>query len=226
MQPQDSRSYYFNYKGFHSIVLMAVANHDYEFIFCDVGTNGRISDGGVLQRTEFFHQLVNDDLDIPECRKINDSMSLNYVFVGDDAFSLRPDFMKPYSHRSLNYEERIFNYRLSRARRIIENVFGILVKRFHIFRGAIDLDLHNIRAVVLACCALHNFLRRRSTNYITQEEINIEDHSNNYFIRRQALEEGQLNGLQLGRDRNPTKDAKAIRDDFKKYFNGDGKVDF
>lgn len=58
----------------------------------------------------------------------NDEMP--HFFVGDEAFPLRPDLMRPYSKKSIKSDtERIFNYRLSRARRIIENSYGILSSR-------------------------------------------------------------------------------------------------
>lgn len=44
--PDGSGSYFYNYKGFHSMVLMAIVNANYEFIIAEFGTNGRISDGG------------------------------------------------------------------------------------------------------------------------------------------------------------------------------------
>jgi hypothetical protein len=45
--PANAGSFFYNYKHTHSIVLMAVAGPDYGCIYADVGTNGRVADGGV-----------------------------------------------------------------------------------------------------------------------------------------------------------------------------------
>jgi hypothetical protein len=74
---------------------------------------------------------------------------LPYVFIGDEAFSLRNNFLKPYNVKQLTRERKIFNYRLSCARRIIENVFSILVARFGIFKTHINIQLDNIKDVVM-----------------------------------------------------------------------------
>ena len=62
---------------------------------------------------------------------------LPYVFVGDDAFGLKPHMMKPYPSQSLLLNQQVFNYRLLRARRVVENVFCIAATRFRIFRRPI-----------------------------------------------------------------------------------------
>ena len=113
--PNGSGSRYYNYKGQHSLVLMAIVDANYQFILCDFGTNGRISDGGVLQNTSFFEKLERNQLNIPaEDNVPNTTTILPYVFVADDAFPLRPDMIKPFRLADASSQERkIFNYRTS-----------------------------------------------------------------------------------------------------------------
>lgn len=85
----------------HSIVLMAIANANCEFIYCSVGTNGRVSDGGVLNHTKFYEKLINNDLKISEPTQLPQSNRvLEYVFVSDEAFAMRSDLIKPYNRDS------------------------------------------------------------------------------------------------------------------------------
>ena len=58
LHPKNSGSEFFNYKSFCSIVLLAVVDADYKFLFADVGCQGRISDGGVLKNSSFWEKLV------------------------------------------------------------------------------------------------------------------------------------------------------------------------
>ncbi|GBM45706.1 hypothetical protein AVEN_14149-1 [Araneus ventricosus] len=211
--PPRSGSYFWNYKQFNSIVLMACANSNYEFIWCEVGTNGRISDGGAIKNTIFYEKLVSGGLNIPPPETVGGSMfELPYVFVGDEAFALRPDFMKPYAQKLLNTEKRIFNYRLSRARRIVENAFGILANRFRIFHTSINIALPKIEIVVLTCCVLHNYLRKNSPGYVTEEEMN------------EPNFETTLTALSPDDHRNASNSAKLVRENFSDYFNGEGEV--
>lgn len=135
--PSKSGSTYYNYKSFHSIVLMGLVNSNYEFIYVDVGKNGRLSDGGVLEYTEFHRKLLANELNLPDNNETVNN--LNYVFIGDEAFSLDDHFLKPYAQRELNSEKRIFNYRLSRARNVVENAFGIIASRFRILHTPINM---------------------------------------------------------------------------------------
>lgn len=70
--------------------------------------------------------------------------------------------MRPYSRVSVTGNERnkIYNYRLSRARRVVENAFGILSARWRVFRTVIQVQPNSVDKIVLAACCLHNMLCR------------------------------------------------------------------
>ncbi|KAJ8865773.1 hypothetical protein PR048_033295 [Dryococelus australis] len=72
--------------------------------------------------------------------------------------------MKPYPGYSpaSTSPNRISNYRLCRARRIVENVFGILAARLGVFLRPISLHRDKGKTVALTCIYLHNFLRQNT----------------------------------------------------------------
>lgn len=75
---------------------MAIAHANYEFIYVDFGRNGGIFDGGLLQKTKFFQKFKSNSLNLLSPRKSSGhSEELPYVFIGDGAFALRTDFIKP-----------------------------------------------------------------------------------------------------------------------------------
>ncbi|XP_071051271.1 putative nuclease HARBI1 [Onthophagus taurus] len=161
-RPANSGSFFYNYKGFYSIVLLGIVNSNCEFLLVDVGTNGRISDGGVIENTNFYNKLIHNLLNIPAERQVLcTETKLPFVFIGDEAFALRSNFLKPFSRKELSYENKIYNYRLSRARNTVECAFGMLASRFRILHTEINLKLDKIEKVVLTCCVLHNFLRSK-----------------------------------------------------------------
>ena len=102
----------------------------YKFIYADVGCNGRISDGGVLRNSTLSKAISTNLLNIPGTCTLDDRKQ-KYVIVADDVFPLMENPMKPYPIRGPSKAQRI--YYLIRARRIVENVFGILANRFRIF---------------------------------------------------------------------------------------------
>ena len=63
--PFDSKSLFYKYKSYFSIVLLAVASADYRFVMVDVEACGSSNDSDVLNHTTFFEQLRNKNLDVP-----------------------------------------------------------------------------------------------------------------------------------------------------------------
>lgn len=223
-KPPEYGSLYFNYKKFFSIVLMATVNANYEFIVADVGTNGRISDGGVIKNTEFGKALYAKSLFIPPPSQLPDSNKiLPYVFVGDNAFQMQENILKPYAAVNLSNKERIFNYRLSRARRIVENVFGILVSRFGVLQTTISVSPEKAQTIVLACCYLHNFLRKKKT-YAFSESIDRESTVSGDLTSGTWRKNVNINALESTQLRNSSSKAKEVRDEFAEYFSNEGAV--
>lgn len=104
-RPVDSGSYFYNYKGYYSIVLLGIVNANLEFILADVGCNGRVSDGGVIEETAFYRGLNNGTINVPDRQETVEN--LNFVFVADDAFALRRDLLKPFPMKNITYEQRV-----------------------------------------------------------------------------------------------------------------------
>ena len=71
------------------------------------------------------------------------------------------NLQKPYQRRNMGRPQRVFNYRLSRARRVVENAFGILANRFRIFHSKMHHTPETIKLIVKTCLVLHNFMRLR-----------------------------------------------------------------
>lgn len=138
--PPETGSQFFNYKHTFSIVLMALVDSNYRFLYVDVGCNGRISDGGVFGGCSLQDALEKRTSNIPAPAPLPESDQLApYCIVADEAFPLKEYLMKPYPNRKLSVEQRIFNYRLSRARRVVENAFGILANRFRVLLTTINI---------------------------------------------------------------------------------------
>ena len=145
--------------------MLALVDADYRFTYVDVGNCGSNGDAGIFKHSAPGVAFVNGQLNIPGPKTLPgwpQGGGIPHCIVGDEAFPLRMDLMRPFprgkKENRLPYEKTIFNYRLSRARRISENAFGILVQRFRVFDRRICMDDHNVVKIVKATCVLHNYL--------------------------------------------------------------------
>lgn len=167
LPPPHTGSEYYNYKNSFSIVLLALVDHDYCFMFAEIGSQGRISDGGVLNQSILWEKICTNSINLPPPSSLPDSdIDVPYVFLGDGAFALSSHLMKPFTgHHALNTPQRIFNQQLSRSRVVVENTFGIMASVFRIFKRPLPFDnVVKASVVTMTCVLLHNFLRKSRTS--------------------------------------------------------------
>ncbi|CAH1998916.1 unnamed protein product [Acanthoscelides obtectus] len=209
VKPRSSGSKFFNYKKYFSVVLMAVANANLRFISIDVGAYGEEGDSTVFRDSTFGTKLYSGQLNIPapKCLPGTDSTPQPFVFPGDEAFKIHTNLMRPFPARDIDGRRRIFNYRLSRARRSVECAFGLLANKWRIFHTPILVRPELIDDIVKACCILHNFVRQRDgANY----------------------EEGEISPFPdvINTGAAPRDQGTQVRDFFADYFVGIGAVPF
>ena len=124
--PGNSGSTFRNYKKTFSIILMAVADANCRLLFVDIGAPGGAHDVTVFEKSTLWQKLTTNEIGLPP--KPADGIPLH--FLSDTAFGLQERIMKPYPDTTLDPKQKIFNYRLSRARRTVESTFGIMANRF------------------------------------------------------------------------------------------------
>ena len=131
--PINVGSSFFNYKGTHSIVLLVVCDAYYHFTLVIMVVTVTVECCPTLN---FGHALKNGTLSLPSDRPVpgTTEQSLPFVIVGYEGFPLKRNMLQPYPGKHLLEPEPIFNYRLSRARCIIKNSFGILAVRWRILQ--------------------------------------------------------------------------------------------
>ena len=139
--------------------------------------------------------------------------------VADEAFKLSPHLLKPFPGPQPNLKERVYNYRLCRCRRIIENTFGILTSRFRIFHRAIEVQPDFVTDIVVACCVLHNYMRREAhTQYMSAGTVDQDLPDGSFVGGEWRQDRVDLDPLQSDRQRNPSVYAKRVRASMADYF--------
>lgn len=215
-----------NANSYSNAILMAIVNDNFQFIYVNVSDKSRSNDSGIWQASDFNSCLQNNTLHIPTDYNVNGSkLQLPYVFLGDKSFPLRNNLLRPFASRIPPYDERIFNYRLARARRVFDNTFNVLTNRFQCFHRPIALDSDRVDSIILAACTLHNFLLHNCQNYIDLMSLDYEDTENGTVVHGTRVESAALLDLTLTTT-STTNIGKTVRDEYKKFFNGAGKTSF
>lgn len=212
--PPHTGSAFHNYKGYFSLVLMAAVDAHYRFIWVDIGDYGMCDLHAsntfiiymllsfICRFIKRFWNLVEycyepgfrEQHNVSTTARLlpnSNDVIVPFSLVGDEGFPLKRYLMRPFARRNLQSNvQRVFNYRLSRARRVVENAFGILVGRWRILHNPVGLKLSTAEAIVQAVTCLHNYI-------ITTNE------NQNYYLHDAFIDHEGPNGeVRLGAWRN------------------------
>ena len=147
-----SHTCYYNRKGWYSVILQAIVNHDYLFTDIYIGWPGSVHAARVLANSSAYEKIEKGEL---LCGLTKDG--IRPFIVGDSAYPLRPWLMKPFPHsRSLTSQQKLYNYRMCRGRVVVELAFGRLKACWRRLSKQNDMFVENVPTVVGACCVLHN----------------------------------------------------------------------
>ena len=165
--PCDSPTDYYNRKGFHSIVLQGLVDHQYRFLNVYIGWPGSDHDARILSNSEVYFKGEAGTL-APHHTRIFSGVPVPVVILGDPGYPLLPWLLKPYSGVGLSAKQQKSNRRLSRARVVVECAFGRLKGCWRSLLKRNDMNIEKMNNVVTACCILHNICE------IHQDEFNEE----------------------------------------------------
>lgn len=116
---------------------MAIVGPDYRFISVDIGGFDKNSDGGIFEASNMGRRFETNLMNVPEPQNLpgQNEPSPHVIIIGDEAFALKPYLLRPFPYKQSKTDafKGNYNVRLCRARRVVENAFGILAQKWRIF---------------------------------------------------------------------------------------------
>ncbi|KAM4038166.1 uncharacterized protein ACNLHF_016492 [Anomaloglossus baeobatrachus] len=172
-KPPNSASRYFNYHKFFYVVILAMVDTNYCFLFADIRAYGSASDARIFRSSRLARRLMSDSLSLPAPKPLpgNNGPIVPFVMVADQGFALSRHLIRPYPRRGLDRSKALFNSKLARAHCYVEHAFGILASRWRIYQTTIQLQPTTVKAVIKATVVLHNYCRLHEINDKHIEEL-------------------------------------------------------
>ena len=143
---------YHNFKNFYSVVLMAMIDSHYRFVWGSCGFPGNSHDAVIFKSTDLWNSIQDGFIPLIGKSVGDANVPPLTCIVGDSA--LQTWLMKPFTNAVLSLQQRYFNYRLSRARMVLEGAYGQLNGRWRVLLRQSNRD--QVRITTLACMVLQN----------------------------------------------------------------------
>ncbi|CAF2119842.1 unnamed protein product [Rotaria magnacalcarata] len=146
---------YFNYKKYHSVIMLAVVNADLGFTYINVGAPGRCNDASVYSQSN-LSDVIKNSIYEDHYMTVNNTKIQSHL-IADSAFALDQTLLKPFPDRiDMPRQHRMFNYRLSRCRSTVERAFGMMKNRFRILHKKMEFNLDNTINIIKTAVIMHN----------------------------------------------------------------------
>ena len=169
--PSKCQAEYVNRKGYHSIIMQAVVDCNYLYRDLVIGWPGSVHDARVFSNSSIFKKGNEGNLFPDDLTAEIQGVAMSPFIVADPAYPLLPWVLKGFPRSDDQpRRERVFNYRLSRARMTVENTFGRWKGRFIRFRKYVDMEVPALVNVILASCILHNICEIQNNDFLSQWE--------------------------------------------------------
>lgn len=110
--PFNNGSMYLNYKDYFSVVLMAVADSNYRFVYVVyVGSFGKECDPTIFKRPSLWMSIEDGTQILPEERILpgTESPKVPFFFIGDAAFGLHKNLLRPYARTHTSRYQRKYS---------------------------------------------------------------------------------------------------------------------
>ncbi|KAL2094272.1 hypothetical protein ACEWY4_008991 [Coilia grayii] len=172
--PKDDPTPYCNRKGWHSIVVQAVVDHNFCFTDLSAGWPGSTEDAVVLANSTIFQTVEAQDGCLFPGETVVDvnGVEAPMHLIGDAAYPLKNWLMKEFTnHHPLTPEQETFNSCLNSARIVVENAFGRLKGRWRCLVKRNNVNISVLSDIVTACCILHNICERNMEQYLPEWDV-------------------------------------------------------
>ena len=204
---------YHNFKNFYSIVLMALVDSKYRFVWGSCGFPGNSHDSIIFQSTSLWNDIQQGML--PSVGKLVGKVNIPPLIIADSAFPLHSWLMKPYTDAILTPQQKYFNYRLSRARMVTECAYGHLKGRWRVLLRKNESSKEQVRIAALACMVLHNICIMQGDAISKKLDLTIDPESNEKRDReevRKLLQMRECNSIRdVSGEANRIRNALTIK---------------
>ncbi|XP_017295339.1 protein ANTAGONIST OF LIKE HETEROCHROMATIN PROTEIN 1 [Kryptolebias marmoratus] len=178
--PRDNPEHYMNRRGWYSVILQAVVDHNHCFTDVYAGWPGSSSSAAVLSSSDLFLKAEDrpDSYLFPKEKSLlSNGVEIPIHLICDASLPLRPWLMKGYGEvHQLSPEQRRFTFTLASAHSVVDTAFVRLKGRWRCLLKKSDMNVSMMPRVVAACCVLHNICERRGDAFLPEWSVEMAPH--------------------------------------------------